>query len=89
MILQLETKIVFHDEESEDPDWKVRQCYLLIIAAATEPFTSIGNLWKTGKSKGRYRYGSFSLFPDPNRIPSVPIIGAQKLVLREAQHVYA
>jgi len=29
-------EIVFHDEENYDPDWKVRQCYLLLIASATE-----------------------------------------------------
>ncbi len=45
-------KIVFHDEESEDPDWKVRQCYLLIIAAATEPFTGIEIYGRLGNPRG-------------------------------------
>ena len=55
-------KIVFHDEEDEDPDWKVRQCYLLLIAAATEPFTGVENLWKTGRSKGRHNYPDFGKY---------------------------
>ncbi len=37
--------IKFYDEEAEDPDWKVKQCYLLFIAAATEVVTGVENLW--------------------------------------------
>jgi hypothetical protein len=55
-------KIVFHDEGREDPDWKVRQCYLLLIAAATELFAGIGNLWKTDRFKGHHNYPDFGKY---------------------------
>jgi hypothetical protein len=29
-------KIAFHDPHASDPDWMVRQCYLLMIELATE-----------------------------------------------------
>ncbi len=31
--------IKLHDEEVEDPDWRVKQCYLLLIAAAAKVIT--------------------------------------------------
>jgi hypothetical protein len=34
----------------------------LITEAATEPFTGIANLWKTGKSKGRHNYPDFGKY---------------------------
>jgi len=37
-------KIVFHDENNSDPDWMVRQCYLLMIASATEICNGVENL---------------------------------------------
>ena len=40
------SKIRFHDPEDPDPDWKVKQCYFLLIAAATERECGIENLWK-------------------------------------------
>jgi hypothetical protein len=55
-------KIIFHDEEDEDPDWKVRQCYLLLIAAATEPFTGVENLLKYCRSKGHHNYPDFGKY---------------------------
>ena len=29
-------KIIFHDEEAPDPDWKVKMAYTLMIAAVSE-----------------------------------------------------
>jgi hypothetical protein len=55
-------KIVFHDEEDKDPDWKVRRCYLLLIGAATVPFTGVENLWKTGRFKGCHNYPDFGKY---------------------------
>jgi hypothetical protein len=55
-------KIVFHDEDHEDPDWKVCQCYLLIIASATEIVSGIENLWLSGPSAGRHTYPDFGQY---------------------------
>jgi len=41
-----EEKIKFHDPDAEDPDYKVRLCYTLIIAAAAEVETGVDNLFK-------------------------------------------
>jgi hypothetical protein len=43
-------KIVFHDAESPDPDWKVKQAYLLLVAAETKAETGVHNLWKSGST---------------------------------------
>jgi hypothetical protein len=40
--------IIFHDENAQDPDWKVQQAYLLLIAPASEVVNGIENLWKRG-----------------------------------------
>lgn len=37
-------KIKFHDPESADPDWLVKQCYLLMIAAVCEADKGVSNL---------------------------------------------
>jgi len=44
--------IIFHDEDHNDPDWKVQQCYLLLIASATEIVSGVENFWKQGPSAG-------------------------------------
>jgi hypothetical protein len=49
----VQDKIRFHDNNDPDPDWMVKQCYLLIIARATEIFSGVSNFWKSGPSKGR------------------------------------
>jgi hypothetical protein len=55
-------KIKFHDEDHSDPDWKVCQCYLLIIASATEIVSGIQNLWLFGPSAGRHTYPDFGQY---------------------------
>jgi hypothetical protein len=45
----------FHDDESVDPDWLVKQCYTLLIAAVTEIERGVQNLWKSGELGGRHR----------------------------------
>ncbi len=55
-------KIKFHDEDAEDPDWRVHQCYLLLIAAATEIVSGIENLWRSGPSTGRHNYPDFGQY---------------------------
>ncbi len=55
-------KIVFHDEDNSDPDWMVRQCYLLMIASATEICNGVENLWKKGPSIGRHEYPDFGQY---------------------------
>ena len=41
-------KIQFFDVDDKDPDWKVKQCYLILIAAATETENGDENLWMKG-----------------------------------------
>ena len=58
-----EEKIKFHQQEDEeDYDWIVKQCYLLLIAAITEPETGIDNLWKKGKTRGRHSHADFGKY---------------------------
>ena len=57
-----DAKIKFHDEEADDPDWKVRVCYTLLIAAASEVEVGVENLWKSGKSGGRHSYPDFGRY---------------------------
>ena len=59
-------KIRFHDDEADDPDWKVKNCYLLLIAAATEVETGVENLWLRGKSNGRRNYPNFGQYVPKN-----------------------
>ncbi len=62
----LRDKIVFFDESSQDPDWKVRQCYILLIASATEIVSGVENLWKSGPSAGRHTYPDFGQYMPVN-----------------------
>jgi len=55
-------KIRYHDADADDPDWLVKQCYLLVIAAASECENGITNLWKRGPSGGRRSYPDFGQY---------------------------
>jgi hypothetical protein len=55
-------KIVFYDPDDPDPDWKVKNCYLLLIAAATEVENGIENLWKRGRVGNRRYFPDFGKF---------------------------
>jgi len=44
-------QIKFHDPDDPDPDWKVKQCYILLIAVATEMESGVENLWKSGMKR--------------------------------------
>ena len=59
-------KIKFHDENAEDPDWIVKQCYLLMLAAATENEVGVDNLWKKGPTGGRRNYPDFGQYMPRN-----------------------
>jgi hypothetical protein len=59
-------KIVFHDESNPDVDWKARQCYMLLIASATEIVSGVDNLWKSGPSEGHHTYPDFGQYMPVN-----------------------
>jgi hypothetical protein len=40
----------------QDPDWLVKQCYLLIIASAIEIVNGMENLWKSEPFVGHHNY---------------------------------
>jgi len=61
-------KIQFHNEADLDPDWKVKQCYVLLIAAATEMENGIENLWKHGKLQNCRWYPDFRRFMVMNKM---------------------
>jgi len=63
----LSEKIAFHDENDPDPDWKVKQCILLVIPAAIEVRNGIQNLWKRGKGYGRRPYADFGEYVSENQ----------------------
>jgi len=61
-------KTLFHDAEDKDPYWKIQQCYVLLIAAATEMENSIENLWKHGKIKNQRWYSDLRRFMAMNEM---------------------
>jgi len=65
-VTYMNQKMKFHDPNASNPDWKVKQGYLLMIAAATEVETGIENLWKSGPSGGRSSYPDFGQYMHMN-----------------------
>jgi hypothetical protein len=61
-------KIVFHDPDDADPVWKVKNCYLLLIAAATEVENGIENLWKRGRVGNHRYFPAFGMFMTMNEM---------------------
>ncbi|CAB9499209.1 unknown protein [Seminavis robusta] len=55
-------RIIFHNDGGGDPDIYVKQCYLLMIAAASEAETGVENLWKRGKGSGRRDHADFGQY---------------------------
>lgn len=56
------SKFKFHDPDDDDPDWIVKQCYLLLIASVTEADVGVENLWKKGMSGGHHEYANFGQY---------------------------
>jgi hypothetical protein len=54
--------IKFHQPDNPDPDWIVKNCYLLLLAAATEADVGVENLWKAGDSGCLHPYANFGKF---------------------------
>ena len=52
-------KIKFDDPESNDPDWRIKRCYTLLVAAFCEVECGIDNLWKNGQGNGRKELPNF------------------------------
>jgi hypothetical protein len=57
----------FYDEDADDPDWIVKLCYTLLVAAATESVVGLENLFKSGKSGGRHDYPNFGQYITRNK----------------------
>ena len=51
--------IVFHQLDDHDPDWIVKNCYLLLLAAVGKVKLGVDNLWKKGTTGGRKDYPDF------------------------------
>ena len=62
----LKEKMTFYDAEAEDPDWIIKQCYLLLLAGVCEADVGVDNLWKKGKSGGRRMYADFGRYLPKN-----------------------
>jgi hypothetical protein len=58
--------IKFHDPVAIDADWKVKQCVLLLMAGATEPYHGASKYWKRGPgfgmNAGRIPYPDFGRY---------------------------
>lgn len=54
----------FHDPTNPDPDWKVKQGFLILVAGATEFHNGVDNLWKSGQGKGRHFYPDYGQYMD-------------------------
>jgi hypothetical protein len=63
----VQDKIRFHNNNDPDPDWLVKQCYLLIIAGATEIFSGVENFRKSRPSRGRQTYPDFGQYISENQ----------------------
>jgi hypothetical protein len=76
-----ERKIKFHDENAMDPDWKVKQCILGIVAAASEIENGF-NCWKSGPGPGRKTYPDFGQWIPVDEmkcfVATAPFIWARK-----------
>ena len=59
-------KILFNDELADDPDWIVKQCYLLMLAACAEVGYGVEAFWKNGKSTGRKSAANFGQYMPKN-----------------------
>ena len=59
-------KIGFHDDTNKDPDWRVKQAYLIMIAAVCEIENGVENLWRKGPSGGRHVYPDFGKYMKKN-----------------------
>lgn len=58
--------IKYYDPDDDDPDWIVKLCYLLLLAAAWEGVVGIENLWKKGRSGGRHNFADFGQYIPQN-----------------------
>jgi Transposase IS4 len=54
--------IKFNRPNDPDPDWIVKNCYLLVLAAVGEVKLGVDNLWKKGPSVGRKDYPDFGRY---------------------------
>ena len=80
-------KIRFHQPDDRDPDWIIKQCYLLVIAAATEPEIGVTNLWKRGMSGGRHEHANFGKYIPENTFKA--FVSAAALMFADKQWWYA
>ena len=55
-------KIKFHDPDDDDPDWIIKQCYLVLHASVWEGDRGIENLWRKGQSAGRHNFPDFGRY---------------------------
>ena len=54
--------IKYHGPDADDPDWYVKCCYALLIAATSEIECGIDNLWKRRQYNGRRSYPYFGQY---------------------------
>jgi hypothetical protein len=54
-----QNNITFHRPDDPDPDWIIKNCYLVLLAAATEADIGVENLWKVGDSGCLHPYANF------------------------------
>jgi hypothetical protein len=55
--------MTFNRPDDDDPDWIIKNCYLLLLAAVGEVKTGVDNLWKRGSCPGGRRdYADFGRY---------------------------
>ena len=59
-------KIKFHDGDSEDPDWKLKQVVLIIVEGLLVAGKGIEQCWITGKLESGLAAGDFGKHIDVN-----------------------
>jgi hypothetical protein len=62
----IKDSILFDNPYNSDPDWKVKQGFTLVIAAACKIENGVDNLWKSGPSGGRHKYPDFGQYMPKN-----------------------
>jgi hypothetical protein len=58
-------QIQLDDPEAEDPDWKVKHAYTLMIVAESEIDNGVNNLWNCGPLGGCHDYPDFEKYIMP------------------------
>ena len=62
----VDRNIKFHDSNNDDPDWKLKQCVLLLVKGVKANGTGIDQFWRSGTVEGNIEAADFGQYFDKN-----------------------